>query len=78
MTYKLNPEIRKIESPVVLVKPDGQKLKYTSGDLAAEAVFDKQYVVKALRAVDNTIEIELDIPVVTGMNWKGEEAISFF
>jgi len=31
MTYKLNPEIRKIESKIVLIYPDCSRKEYSSG-----------------------------------------------
>ena len=78
MTYKLNPEIRKILSPVVLIFPDGTKQQYEDGDSAADAVFDHKYLISALRAVDDIIEIKLVEQEAPSMNWSGESAASFF
>ena len=78
MTYKLNPEIRKILSPVMLVFPDGTKQRYESGEAVADAVFDHKYVVSALLAVDDIIELKLVEQEAPNMNWSGESATSFF
>ena len=40
MTYKLNPEIRKILSPVVLIISDGMKQQYPDEQSVTDAVFD--------------------------------------
>lgn len=39
MTYKLNPEIRKIIFPIVMIFPDGTKQQYESGKAAAYNCF---------------------------------------
>ena len=78
MTYKLNPEIRKILSPVVLIFPDGMKQQYLDGNAATEAVFDRKYVVSTIRAEDDIIELMLVEQETPSMNWNGEAAISFF
>ncbi len=78
MTYRLNPEIGKIESGVVLIYPDGSRKEYSSGMMAADDTYDKRYLITGLKAVDSVIELQLkeqDIPV---MNWCGEENVSFF
>ena len=49
MTYKLNPELRKILSPIVLIFPDGTKQQYESGKAAADDVFDHKYLISTLR-----------------------------
>lgn len=78
MTYKLNPEIRKILSPVVLIFPDGMKQQYLDGNAATEAVFDRKYVVSTIRAEDDIIKLMLVEQETPSMNWNGEAAISFF
>lgn len=59
MTYKLNPALGKIVSPVVMVLPDGNRQRYGSGAELEKAVFKKRYQVKALRAVEDTVELVL-------------------
>lgn len=78
MTYKLNPEIRKIISPIVMIFPDGTKQQYESGKAAADAVFDHKYLISTVRAVDNIIELKLVEQEAPNMNWSGEATTSFF
>ena len=78
MTYKLDPELRKIESGVVLIYPDGIRKEYSSGAMAVGDTYDKRYLITRLKAVDNVIEIELEEQGVPVMNWSGEENVSFF
>ena len=78
MTYKLNPEIRKILSPVVLAFPDGTKQQYENGKAVVDAVFDHKYLISTVRAVDNIIELKLVEQEAPNMNWSGESATSFF
>ena len=73
MTYKLNPEIGKIVSPVVLIFPDGERKKYLTGAAVCEAVFDRRFLVKAVRAVENTVEIVLTEVEMVNSSWIGEE-----
>ena len=77
MTYKINPEVSKIESPIVLVFPNGEKKSYHSGIDVAEAAFDRRYIISTLKAVDDKIEIDLLEPVLAGSNWIGEEQTFF-
>ena len=58
MTYKLNPELRKIQSPVVLVI-DGTETEYPSGEALTELVFEKRYLLERMSARDNKIVILL-------------------
>lgn len=78
MTYKLNPALSKILSPIILILPDGNKQEYENGNELVEAVFDKCYMVKSMKAVSNSIEITLMERTASVMNWNGEEAVSFF
>lgn len=78
MTYRLNPELVKVLSPVVLVLPDGTRLKYQNGTDAASATFEKRYTLSEVRAIDSKVEISLEEASVNNINWIGEEAVSFF
>ena len=40
VTHKLNPSLGKIESPVVLIFPSGERRKYQSGAGAVADVFE--------------------------------------
>ena len=77
MTYKLNPAIKKIESPVNLIFPDGNKKSYENGAAAADDVFEKHYIISGLRAVDDEIEIEVTEAVILPVNWTEEEQTFF-
>ena len=79
MTYKLNPEVGKIGSPVTLIFSDGTERTFASGLDVANAVFDKRYIITEITAEDSKIKLKLmeqqDRPTI---NWIGEEAVSFF
>lgn len=77
MTYKLNPELRVIKSPVVLVI-DGEERSFPDGKALVGEVFDKNYVVASITARDDIVVIELEEgPASVVVNWIGEEAVSF-
>ena len=78
MTYKLNPELRKIQSPVVLVFPDGETREFECGFAVAEADFEQRYLIQAIRALDSIIEIKLIECDSPDMYWAGEAPVSFF
>lgn len=59
MTYKLEPGLSRIVSPVVVVLPDGDKKEYGSGADACADTFNYSYRVDEIQAVDNVIEIKL-------------------
>lgn len=77
MTYKLNPEIGKIQSPVILIFPDGERKKYINGAAVCEAVFDQMLLIDTVRAVGNTVEIVLAESKMTSSTWIGEEQTFF-
>ena len=65
MTYKLEPGLARITSPVFLLFPSGEKMEFENGEKACETVFDKRWKVTEMRAVNDEIEITLrepDIP----------------
>ena len=76
MKYKLNPELRKIQSPITLIIGDEHK-NYINGTALSEDVFSKRYVISSIRAIENVIEIELEEAVVNAVNWTGEEQTFF-
>ena len=73
MTYKLNPELQKILSPVLLIFPNDATARYSSGQELVDAVFDHPYQVKSLRAKEATVVIELVERVGAVVNPIGEE-----
>lgn len=78
MTNKLNPEIRKIVSPVILIFPNGDKREYVNGTKVAEDTFAFKYMISEMRAVNGRIEVKLTELEAPNMNWSGEESVSFF
>ena len=58
MTYKLNPALRKIQSPITLVI-DGAETAYPNGAVLTEQIFEKRYTVESMTARDDRIVIEL-------------------
>ena len=77
MTYKLNPSLEKIQSPVILILPDGERREYINGVTVVEDVFDHKYLIEAVRAVGNTVEIKLTEPQIKASTWIGEEQTFF-
>ena len=79
MTYKLNPAIGKIESPVILCLPSGEKREYQNGAAVVEDVFDRRFLIESLRAVGDTVEVVLsENTEMNSSTWIGEEQTSFF
>ena len=73
MTYKLEPGLGRITSPVRLVFPDGREKMFKSGMAATEAGFDRKLRIVEIKARDGIIEVvveEMDVPVVNAI---GEE-----
>ena len=77
MTYKLNPSLEKIQSPIVLIFSDGERREYIDGAAVCEAVFDQMLLMELLRAVENTVEIKLTEPQTMASTWIGEEQTFF-
>ena len=49
MTYRLNPEVRKITSPIILSFSDGREdERFQDGASLADAVFCRNYLVESL------------------------------
>ena len=73
MTYKLNPELRLITSPVVLIFPGGARHEYSSGTAVADQVFNERYRVTEIRAAGDVVEIRLEPMITPAINAIGEE-----
>lgn len=78
MTYKINPIIEKIQSPVTIILPDDTTREYASGAEASKDTFDKNYVISSITAEDGTVVITLSESQTAGSSWIGEEQTSFF
>lgn len=77
LTYKLEPGLSRISSPIVLMMPDGEKREYKDGKEIVEALFDKRWKVTELRAAGDAIEEKVEETVIPGTNWTGEEQTFF-
>lgn len=73
MTYKLEPGLGRIMSPITLLFPTGAKKKYQSGKEVCEMVFDRNYRVTEIRAAGDRIEIKLEHTTTPIINPIGEE-----
>ena len=69
MTYKLEPGLGRIMSPILLRFPD----EISSGEEACRAVYDRKYRVVEMRAVENTVEIRAEEMTTPLINPIGEE-----
>ena len=77
MTYKLNPQLRLIKAPVILVV-EGVERMYSSGEELTRLEFKKYYVVNSISARGNKVVITLKENDRTfNINWVGEEEVSF-
>ncbi len=61
MTYKLEPSLEKIISPVILLFPDGIRKEYPDGESVRKQVFNVKYLVDSIRATGNAAEVILKI-----------------
>ena len=59
MTYKINPEVEKILSPIKLIFEDGDFQVFESGKQLARAVFDKHYNIRTYEIKDDYLEIRV-------------------
>ncbi len=77
MTYKLNPQLRLIKAPVILVV-EGVERMYSSGEELTRLEFEKSYAVNSISARGNKVVITLKENDRTfNINWVGEEEVSF-
>ena len=74
MTYKLEPGLGRIMSPILLRFPDGHTAFFSSGVEVCRAVYDRKYRVVEMKAVENMVEIKLELTAVPEINAVGEEA----
>lgn len=75
--YKLDHGLRKIISPIHIVQPF--ELRFDDGRELADHGFEKNYLVKSIKAVGGEMEIVLEEnKQVNDLDWTKEEAVSFF
>lgn len=77
MTYKLEPGLNRISSPVVLILPDGKHMKFENGKMVSQALFDRKYQDIEFKANSNDIEIVLINMDSPSISWIGEEQTFF-
>ena len=77
MTYRLNPALKRIVSPVVLLFPDGSRKEYENGESVVEDSFTMKYQIESVLAVNNRIEIKMKIADQFYVNWTGEKQTFF-
>lgn len=73
MTYKLEPGLGRIMSPILLRFPDGHTASFSSGEEACRAVYDRKYRVVEMRAVENMVEVRAEEMTTPIINPVGEE-----
>lgn len=77
MGYKLDFEIKSINSPVLL-KIDGEEKRFENGTDLANLKLDRKYEITSIKAKDNLIEVTAkEKSLLPTEDWTDEE-ISFF
>ena len=77
MTYKLNPQLRLIKAPVILVV-EGMERQYNSGEELTRLEFQKYYLIDSISARDGEVVVTLkENERKFNINWVGEEEVSF-
>ena len=77
MTYKLDPEVRKITSPIILSFSDGREdQQFPNGASLADAVFCKNYLIEALSAQDGSVVLAMrENDQVNAVDFAGEGTV---
>ncbi len=60
MTYRLDPVVKLIASPIIVAFPNSTTHKYSSGEEVAQAVFDKLYKIRKITADGSLVVLELE------------------
>lgn len=78
MTYKLNPDVRKIVSPVVLMI-GSERREYPDGTALSEVSFEKSYMISSLSADGGSIVLTVEEnPQINDTSWAKGKPVSFF
>ena len=78
MTYRLNPEVCKIKSPILL-RGAGADRTYSSGAELEKEDFSVNYIINSIEAEGSIVIITVSENLkINAINWIGEEAVSFF
>ena len=81
MTYKINPIVERIKSPIILHLDSASEPEhhFSNGKELADIYFDKQYLIDSISVINDAIAITVIEKKYTGpSNWIGEEKVSFF
>jgi len=73
MTFKLEPGLARITSPIILLFPDHTTRRFSSGEDAVRETFDKRWKVVETRAKGDVVEIRVEPMTVPEINALGEE-----
>ena len=73
MTYRLEPGLARITSPIILLFPDHTTRRFSSGDDVCKAVFDRKWRVVEITTGDGEIELLVEEMTVPEINALGEE-----
>ena len=77
MRFKLNFDVKTIESPVVLIT-DAQEYHFENGDDLANQEFDKKYEIASIKAVDGVVYAKAkEKSLLPTEDWTKKE-LSFF
>ena len=60
MTYKLDPLLEKIESPIAIILPNEKKIEYASGIQVCAETFGIKFGIKKITAESGRVVIELE------------------
>ena len=82
MTYRLNPEVRKITSPIILSFSDGRESeRFQDGASLADAVLCRNYLIESLSVRNECVVLTVrENNQANAMDQAGGEAVerSFF
>ena len=80
MTYKLNPELKKICAPIIVRFTDGTApMTFPNGEALTAATFSKKYLIDSISTENNSIVLTLrENDTENTVNWTDEKAVSFF
>ena len=59
MTYRIEPWVEKITSPIIAILADGKKCEYENGAAVVKAIFEKHYVINEISAIDGEVVLHL-------------------
>ena len=78
MTYRINPDVELIKSPIV-VHVEDRILLFDNGEALADEVFDKNFGISRIEIEQDRIAVYLEENKrINEITWVGEEAVSLF